>query len=197
MQPYLDDDEELQVFKKPIKKVMTIGRLIRDLLTEQKWQNTQLPRIPVPIARDLMEKLKENPPNIIGVVTEDDYYVEKHEIPKGAPSISDDYHHNDERYKDRRRSRSPREYRNMENQDSSRSKEKSQGSYGNDHYNRREGNKDDFSRDSRREERYRDDFGRDGRRDDRYQKYDRKSSRGSGRYGKYDRDNFGRDERRN
>lgn len=37
----------------------TIGKLCRMLLTEQKFQGTMLPRIPVPIARDLDKKLKE------------------------------------------------------------------------------------------------------------------------------------------
>ena len=40
----------------------TIGKLCRDLLTEAKWLGTILPRIPVPIARDIEQKLKTRPP---------------------------------------------------------------------------------------------------------------------------------------
>lgn len=39
----------------------TIGKMCRQLLTEQKWLGTILPRIPVPIARDIDQKLKEKP----------------------------------------------------------------------------------------------------------------------------------------
>ena len=37
----------------------TIGKLCRMLMTEQKYQGTMLPRIPVPIARDLAKKMEE------------------------------------------------------------------------------------------------------------------------------------------
>jgi pre-mRNA-splicing factor 38B len=39
---------------------MTIGQLCRELLTQPKWCNTMLPRIPVKIARDIENKLKEH-----------------------------------------------------------------------------------------------------------------------------------------
>ncbi|KAI8823461.1 putative RNA binding protein [Fimicolochytrium jonesii] len=60
--PYLDDEEELLVEAGLHPRSMTIGRLCRDLLTENKWIGTILPRIPVPIARELEKKLKEHPP---------------------------------------------------------------------------------------------------------------------------------------
>lgn len=58
-QYYLEDEEEVAVSGgiKPTK--MTIGQLCRSLITEQKFQGTMLPRIPVPIARDLEKKLKD------------------------------------------------------------------------------------------------------------------------------------------
>ncbi|KAJ3093158.1 PRP38 pre-mRNA processing factor 38 domain-containing protein B [Quaeritorhiza haematococci] len=58
---YLDDDEEVVVEGGPKPRSMTMGRLCRDLLTEQKWIGTMLPRIPVPIAREIEKKLKERP----------------------------------------------------------------------------------------------------------------------------------------
>ncbi|CAO3619028.1 unnamed protein product [Mucor hiemalis] len=59
LQYYLEDEEEFAVSGgiKPSK--MTIGELCRSLITEQKFQGTMLPRIPVPIARDLEKKLKD------------------------------------------------------------------------------------------------------------------------------------------
>ncbi|RKP09393.1 PRP38 family-domain-containing protein [Thamnocephalis sphaerospora] len=54
---YLEDEEEVQVRGGRDPMSMTIGQLCRALLTQQKWCNTMLPRIPVPIARDINEKL--------------------------------------------------------------------------------------------------------------------------------------------
>ncbi|KNC97504.1 uncharacterized protein SPPG_09470 [Spizellomyces punctatus DAOM BR117] len=61
-EPYLDDDEELQVEAGAKPRMMSMGRFLRELLTDNKWIGTMLPRIPVPIARDIEKKLKENPP---------------------------------------------------------------------------------------------------------------------------------------
>ncbi|KAJ3154850.1 PRP38 pre-mRNA processing factor 38 domain-containing protein B [Geranomyces michiganensis] len=58
-EPYFDDDEEFQVEAGPKPRMMTMGRFILDLLTESKWLGTILPRIPVPIARELEKKLQE------------------------------------------------------------------------------------------------------------------------------------------
>ncbi|KAI8909388.1 putative RNA binding protein [Powellomyces hirtus] len=60
-EPYLDDDEELQVEAGPKPRSMTMGHFLRELLTENKWIGTILPRIPVPIARDIEKKLRERP----------------------------------------------------------------------------------------------------------------------------------------
>ncbi|KAI8090022.1 PRP38 family-domain-containing protein [Halteromyces radiatus] len=54
---YLDDEEEINVANGPKPHMMTIGGLCRMLLTEQKYFGTMLPRIPVPIARDLEQML--------------------------------------------------------------------------------------------------------------------------------------------
>ncbi|KAI8812647.1 PRP38 family-domain-containing protein [Cladochytrium replicatum] len=58
-EPFLDDEEEVQVEGGVKPRTITIGRMARDLLTEQKWIGTILPRIPVPVARSIAEKLKE------------------------------------------------------------------------------------------------------------------------------------------
>ncbi|KAI8614145.1 PRP38 family-domain-containing protein, partial [Chytriomyces sp. MP71] len=56
---YLEDDEEVRVEGGVRPRVMTIGKVCKDLLLEQKWLGTMLPRIPVLIARDLEAKVKE------------------------------------------------------------------------------------------------------------------------------------------
>ncbi|RHZ69334.1 hypothetical protein Glove_284g113 [Diversispora epigaea] len=58
---YLDDEEQIQIQGGPRPVSITIGKLCRQLLTDQKWLGTILPRIPVPIARDIDQKLKEKP----------------------------------------------------------------------------------------------------------------------------------------
>ncbi|KAJ3414534.1 PRP38 pre-mRNA processing factor 38 domain-containing protein B [Chytridiales sp. JEL 0842] len=59
---YIDDEEEVQIEVLPKPKIVTIGKVCRDLLTEPKWLGTILPRIPVPIARSLEQNLRKNPP---------------------------------------------------------------------------------------------------------------------------------------
>ncbi|KAJ3329849.1 hypothetical protein HDU76_007013 [Blyttiomyces sp. JEL0837] len=95
---YIDDEEEIQVEGGVKPRVVTIGRVCRELLSEPKWIGTILPRIPVPIARDLEKKLKENPPQTGKSVYQDDY-----EDVKGSKSSKsyDDY--NDRRRSDDRR----------------------------------------------------------------------------------------------
>ncbi|KAI8137264.1 PRP38 family-domain-containing protein [Fennellomyces sp. T-0311] len=58
-QYYLEDDQEIDLSGGPRPQKSTIGKLCRMLMTEQKFQGTMLPRIPVPIARDLSKKLEE------------------------------------------------------------------------------------------------------------------------------------------
>ncbi|KAI7869951.1 PRP38 family-domain-containing protein [Spinellus fusiger] len=59
-QYYLEDEEEIDLTSGPKPQKSTIGKLIRMLIVEQKFQGTMLPRIPVPIARDLAQKLEEH-----------------------------------------------------------------------------------------------------------------------------------------
>ncbi|KAJ3014016.1 PRP38 pre-mRNA processing factor 38 domain-containing protein B [Thoreauomyces humboldtii] len=58
-EPYLDDEEDLSVEAGQKPRSITIGRFLNGLLTENKWLGTILPRIPVPIARDIEKKLAE------------------------------------------------------------------------------------------------------------------------------------------
>jgi pre-mRNA-splicing factor 38B len=58
-QYYLEDEEEITISSGQNPTKITIGKLCRMLITEQKFQGTMLPRIPVPIARDLEKKLKD------------------------------------------------------------------------------------------------------------------------------------------
>ncbi|KAI9016396.1 PRP38 family-domain-containing protein [Phycomyces nitens] len=59
-QYYLEDEEEIDLTGGPKPQKSTIGKLIRMLILEQKFQGTMLPRIPVPIARDLVQKLEDH-----------------------------------------------------------------------------------------------------------------------------------------
>lgn len=58
-QYYLEDDEEVAISSGLHPTKVTVGQLIRMLIIEPKFQGTMLPRIPIPIARDLEKKLKE------------------------------------------------------------------------------------------------------------------------------------------
>ncbi|KAG2232328.1 hypothetical protein INT48_002277 [Thamnidium elegans] len=58
-QYYLEDEEEITISSGPKPTKVTIGKFCRMLITELKFQGTMLPRIPVPIARDLEKKLDD------------------------------------------------------------------------------------------------------------------------------------------
>ncbi|KAJ1968736.1 hypothetical protein IWQ62_001061 [Dispira parvispora] len=57
-EPFLDDPEEVTLCCGPAPKVTTIGKLCVSLLKDMKFNGTILPRIPVPIARKIQEKLE-------------------------------------------------------------------------------------------------------------------------------------------
>ncbi|RUS81689.1 hypothetical protein EGW08_010551 [Elysia chlorotica] len=59
-EPYLDDDEELDV-KAGTGHVMTIGEMLRQWLVKLEWYSTLFPRIPVPIQKDLEIKFRNRP----------------------------------------------------------------------------------------------------------------------------------------
>lgn len=57
LEPYLDDEEEIDC-KAGGGATMTIGTMARNLLTKLEWFDTLFPRIPVPIQKQIEEKLK-------------------------------------------------------------------------------------------------------------------------------------------
>ncbi|XP_078686236.1 uncharacterized protein LOC144918960 isoform X1 [Branchiostoma floridae x Branchiostoma belcheri] len=59
-EPYIDDDEELDV-KAGTGCVMTVGEMLRSFLGKIEWFSTLFPRIPVPIQKDLEGKLASRP----------------------------------------------------------------------------------------------------------------------------------------
>ncbi|KAI8381042.1 PRP38 family-domain-containing protein [Radiomyces spectabilis] len=96
---YLEDDEELDLSGGPKPEKSTIGKLCRLLITEQKYQGTMLPRIPVPIARDLAKKLEDYDAEMKG---------QKHESERDNRRF-DDRDRGGSRYRrDHSRSQSPR-----------------------------------------------------------------------------------------
>uniref|UniRef100_A0A5S6R3E6 Pre-mRNA-splicing factor 38 n=1 Tax=Trichuris muris TaxID=70415 RepID=A0A5S6R3E6_TRIMR len=57
-EPYLDDQEEIDP-KAGGGDVMTIGDMIRQMLSKLEWYTTLFPRIPVPIQKEIDTKLRE------------------------------------------------------------------------------------------------------------------------------------------
>ncbi|KAG2190581.1 hypothetical protein INT46_007155 [Mucor plumbeus] len=96
-QYYLEDEEEITITSGVNPTKITIGKLCRMLIIEQKFQGTMLPRIPVPIARDLEKKLK-------------DYDMEKRKTSSGKNG-RDDRNEDDRHYSLDRSSSSSRRYR--------------------------------------------------------------------------------------
>jgi len=163
-EPYLIDEHKIPVYNGG--KTMLFGHLVAMLIEEQKFCDLLLPRIPVPIHREMLQKL-ENAEKLPSAKTE-------------TPTRSVQRERNDSRNeprKDRNRERRrysrspPRKYRRSRSPDRERRR---------DHrdYERR-GRDSRDSRDSRRDDRY----GRDRRRDSRDGRYDRDD-----RYSRRERD---------
>uniref|UniRef100_A0A7E4VDW9 Pre-mRNA-splicing factor 38 n=1 Tax=Panagrellus redivivus TaxID=6233 RepID=A0A7E4VDW9_PANRE len=57
--PYLDDDEEVDPRSGGGEK-MEVGQMIRTLLTKLDWYGTLFPRIPIPIQKDIDNRLREH-----------------------------------------------------------------------------------------------------------------------------------------
>uniref|UniRef100_A0A1E1X531 Pre-mRNA-splicing factor 38 n=1 Tax=Amblyomma aureolatum TaxID=187763 RepID=A0A1E1X531_9ACAR len=62
-EPYLDDEEELDV-KAGGGQVLRIGDMLRHLLTKLEWFATLFPRIPVPIQKEIERRLALHPPKL-------------------------------------------------------------------------------------------------------------------------------------
>jgi len=57
MEPYLYDEEPVQIAANPAKPEITVGEYVRQLLTEMDYYGTLLPRLPVQIERDIKVSL--------------------------------------------------------------------------------------------------------------------------------------------
>ncbi|XP_077541144.1 uncharacterized protein LOC144153351 isoform X2 [Haemaphysalis longicornis] len=68
-EPYLDDDEELDV-KAGGGQMLRIGDMLRHLLTKLEWFATLFPRIPVPIQKEIERRLAMHPPKVAAAVQE-------------------------------------------------------------------------------------------------------------------------------
>lgn len=61
-EPFFEDEEEIQLSKASSQKT-TIGELCRQLLVDQKFLGTILPRIPVLVQKDIEAKIQPKPPS--------------------------------------------------------------------------------------------------------------------------------------
>ena len=59
MEPYLYDDEPVQISANPARPEGTVGEFVRQLLKSMDYYGTLLPRLPVQIERDVKAKLVE------------------------------------------------------------------------------------------------------------------------------------------
>lgn len=59
MEPYLYDDEPVQICANPARPGGTVGEFVRQLLKSMDYYGTLLPRLPVQIERDIKAKLVE------------------------------------------------------------------------------------------------------------------------------------------
>ncbi|KAI8342614.1 PRP38 family-domain-containing protein [Chlamydoabsidia padenii] len=167
---YLDEEQEINVASGTKPQMKTIGELCRMLLTEQKFYGTMLPRIPVPIARELEKKLADYD----GEKTKDIKEVDHHRNKRRSPSRSS--RHSSSPSRRYRRSPSPRRHHRRSRSPSHRSSSR--------HDSRKRDDKsalDDYERRSRRH--YHDSRRRDERDElDDYERRRRRRSRDSRRY---------------
>ena len=55
-EPYLNDEEQIQV---KAGVTITIGELVRQLITKLEWYATLFPRMPIPVQKDIEKKLEQ------------------------------------------------------------------------------------------------------------------------------------------
>ncbi|XP_071949096.1 pre-mRNA-splicing factor 38B-like [Antedon mediterranea] len=142
-EPYLNDEEEIDP-KAGTGAPMTIGEMLRGLLTKQDWFSTLFPRIPVPVMKEIERRMP--PRNIAQSIEEDpveediqeekerDRYrsrtspdIRRPKSPERTHSRSRDVRDKRSRSRERRRSRSPVRKRRSRSRDHirrSRSREK-------------------------------------------------------------------------
>ena len=58
LEPYLDDEEEIDPRSGGGDK-MTIAQVVKQMLTKLDWYSTLFPRIPIPIQKDIDNKIQE------------------------------------------------------------------------------------------------------------------------------------------
>lgn len=104
---YLLDEEEIDV-KAGGGQAITIGQMCRQFLTKLDWFSTLFPRIPVPIQKQIEQKLNQFDRQN-GVVQQPTHPMQQQQQRQAAPSTSRDRdrYERDRAPKDYRRSRSP------------------------------------------------------------------------------------------
>lgn len=102
-EPYLDDEEEIDV-KAGGGHQITMGEMLRQWLVKLEWYSTLFPRIPVPVQKDLVQKLKDNPPEKQNNFTEPEVTAQPRHIPDGEVSFGEA-----ERYSQTSRSSAPKD----------------------------------------------------------------------------------------
>mmetsp|Transcript_26296 Transcript_26296/g.49089 ORF Transcript_26296/g.49089 Transcript_26296/m.49089 type:complete len:186 (-) Transcript_26296:181-738(-) len=58
LSPYIDDTEKIQI-ERLTETFWPLGRLVRTLLTETKYYDTHLPRLPVLLSRQIVQGIKD------------------------------------------------------------------------------------------------------------------------------------------
>lgn len=113
LEPYLDDDEEIDV-KAGGGASMTIGAMVRSMLTKLDWWATLFPRIPVPIQKRIEVDLKARAQAKIAELEAERAVQQQQEAAQAEankPVLSEreerhSSHRDDDRSRDRKRSRS-------------------------------------------------------------------------------------------
>ncbi|XP_062586088.1 pre-mRNA-splicing factor 38B-like isoform X1 [Saccostrea cucullata] len=192
-EPYLDDEEEIDV-KAGGGHKMTIGEVLRQWMVKLEWYCTLFPRIPVPVQKDLMQKLKERPPQAPTYEEEEEEEPEEYRrprhIPDGEVSFGEaerNLHHRNRspeyrrtpprRSPPRRRSRSPRRHRSrspVQRRSRSPRRHRSRSPY-------RRRSPPRYSQSRRRSRSPRNDFARELERERRRQERDKRSDRSRSR----------------
>lgn len=91
--PYIYDEDPIKIAWDHHAPEITIGALARKLLTENKYFNTILPRIPVLVARDIKKKLENanREGGVYGEEEEDNENKSKQQSSKKSGSLMEEY----------------------------------------------------------------------------------------------------------
>ncbi|GJQ74859.1 hypothetical protein Trydic_g21695 [Trypoxylus dichotomus] len=144
-EPYLDDEEELDV-KAGGGQMMRIGMMLRQWLVKLEWFSTLFPRIPVPIQQKIQKHLEDRFPIQIQAVVREREERNRNEWPKNERDREwnvereerrddrerDRYRDDRERYNDRRaadRYRPERRERSPDRRDRDRDRNKNRSPY--------------------------------------------------------------------